>query len=108
MYGGYIIGTSLEPAREVAGRGVPLNVVSQPAWGIGKATTAKDLAQLHRAVWLASGVTGVGVLASHRRRGVMRGLLVRLLTEAAERCQVLASLRASETRIYQRFGFGLA
>jgi Beta-lactamase enzyme family len=58
MYGGYIIGTSLEPAREVAARGVPLNVISQPAWGIGKATTAKDLAQLHRAVWLASGGLG--------------------------------------------------
>jgi predicted acetyltransferase len=59
--------------------------------------------------WLPmSGVTRVGVLASHRRRGVMRDLLVRLLTEAAERGQVLAGLRASETLIYQRFGFGLA
>src|SRR5262245_51038778 len=59
--------------------------------------------------WLpTSGVTRVGGLASHRRRGVMRALLDRLLTEAAERGQVLASLRASETRIYQRFGFGLA
>src|SRR5262245_37162003 len=59
--------------------------------------------------WLpTSGVTRVGVLASHRRRGVMRDLLVRLLTEAADRGQVLASLRASETPIYQRFGFGLA
>jgi predicted acetyltransferase len=59
--------------------------------------------------WLpTSGVTRVGVLASHRRRGVMRALLVRLLTEAAARGQVLASLRASETGIYQRFGFGLA
>lgn len=59
--------------------------------------------------WLpTSGVTRVGVLASHRRRGVMRALLVRLLTEAADRGQVLASLRASETLIYQRFGFGLA
>jgi predicted acetyltransferase len=55
-----------------------------------------------------SGVTRVGVLASHRRRGLMRALLVRLLTDAAERGQVLAGLRASETRIYQRFGFGLA
>jgi hypothetical protein len=58
MYGGYIIGTGLEPPRDVAGRGVPLTVVSQPAWGIGKSTTAKDLAQLHRAVWLASGGLG--------------------------------------------------
>lgn len=59
--------------------------------------------------WLStSGVTRVGVLSTHRRRGVMRELMVRLLAEAAARGQVLASLRASETLIYQRFGFGLA
>jgi predicted acetyltransferase len=59
--------------------------------------------------WLpTSGVTRVGVLPTHRRRGLMRQLMHRLLTEAADRGQVLASLRASETRIYQRFGFGLA
>ena len=59
--------------------------------------------------WLpTNGVTRVGVLSTHRRRGVMRELIVRLLAEAAARGQVLASLRASETRIYQRFGFGLA
>jgi Beta-lactamase enzyme family len=60
MYGGYIIGTSEEPTREIAARGVPLDVVIQPAWGIGKATTAVDLARLHRAVWLAS--AGLGPL----------------------------------------------
>ena len=64
MYGGYVIGTSVEPGREIAGRGVPLTVVSQPAWGIGKATTAFDLAQLHRAVWLAS--AGLGPLGRSR------------------------------------------
>jgi hypothetical protein len=64
MYGGYVIGTSLEPSRDVAARGVPLTVVSQPSWGIGKATTAKDLAQLHRVVWLAS--AGLGPLARGR------------------------------------------
>lgn len=59
--------------------------------------------------WLpTSGVTRVGVLGTHRRRGLLRTMLTRLLTEAAERGQVLASLRASETPIYQRFGFGLA
>lgn len=55
-----------------------------------------------------SGVTRVGVLATHRRQGLARTLMTRLLTEAHERGQVLASLRASETRIYQRYGFGLA
>ena len=59
--------------------------------------------------WLpTSGVTRVGVLSTHRRRGLLRAMITRLLAEAADRGQVLASLRASETRIYQRFGFGLA
>lgn len=59
--------------------------------------------------WLpTSGVTRVGVLSTHRRRGLLRQMLNRLLAEAAGRGQVLASLRASETPIYTRFGFGLA
>jgi hypothetical protein len=64
MYGGYLLGTSLEPVREPAGRGLPLDVVSQPSWGIGKSTTALDLAELHRAVWLAS--AGLGPLGRPR------------------------------------------
>ena len=74
MYGGYILGTSLDPPRELAARGVPLTVVSQPYWGIGKATTAIDLAELHRAIWLAS--AGLGPLGrpgsgDERRRGAL-------------------------------------
>lgn len=61
MYGGYILGTSLGPRRETAERSVPLNVLSQPEWGIGKATTAVDLAQLFRSLWLGS--AGLGPLA---------------------------------------------
>jgi beta-lactamase class A len=58
MYGGYILGTSLGPARELAGHGVPLDAVSQPYWGTGKSTTALDLAHLFRAIWLSSGGLG--------------------------------------------------
>ncbi len=59
MYGGYVVGTSLEPARGLAARrGIPVTVVDQPSWGIGKTTTAHDLARLVRAVWLASGGLG--------------------------------------------------
>ena len=58
MYGGYILGTSLDPPREIASRGVPVSVVDQPEWGIGKATTAADLALLHRSIWLAGGGLG--------------------------------------------------
>ena len=64
MYGGYILGTSLAPTREPAARGVPLTVVSQPGWGVGKATTALDLAALHRAIWL--GTAGLGPLGRPR------------------------------------------
>jgi predicted acetyltransferase len=55
-----------------------------------------------------SGVTRVGVLPTHRRRGLLSSMLRQLLIEARARGQVLAALRASEARIYQRFGFGVA
>lgn len=54
------------------------------------------------------GVTRVGVLATHRRRGAATGLLRALVADAAERGLALMSLRASEAVIYQRFGFGVA
>lgn len=54
------------------------------------------------------GVTRVGVLPTHRRRGVAGGLMRQLLLEAAASGQPLASLRASEAVIYHRFGFGVA
>jgi beta-lactamase class A len=50
MYGGYEKGTSF--------RRVPLEVDEQPDFGVGKYTTASDLATLFRAIWLASGGRG--------------------------------------------------
>lgn len=60
MYGGYIVEQSIgaERVREPEGRGIPLNVVEQPSWGVGKHTTAHDLSLLFRALWLASGGLG--------------------------------------------------
>lgn len=59
MYGGYVVGTSLDGSRGLAARrGIPVTVADQPSWGIGKMTTAHDLARLVRAVWLASGGLG--------------------------------------------------
>jgi predicted acetyltransferase len=52
-----------------------------------------------------AGVTRVGVLSTHRRRGVLTAMMDRLLRESVERGQVVATLRASEGVIYQRFGF---
>jgi predicted acetyltransferase len=53
-------------------------------------------------------VTHVGVLPTHRRRGIVSRLIARQLEEIAERGEVVASLRASEAVIYERFGYGVA
>ncbi len=50
MYGGY-------ETRSVSGP-IPVRVDEQPAWGVGKYTTAWDLATLHRAIWLAAAGRG--------------------------------------------------
>ena len=56
----------------------------------------------------APGVTAVGVLPSHRRRGINTRLMGAILDQAAERGEALAYLWASETAIYGRFGYGMA
>jgi predicted acetyltransferase len=55
-----------------------------------------------------AGVARMGILPTHRRRGLASALVHQLLRDAAERGQILASLRASEALIYERFGFGIA
>ena len=56
----------------------------------------------------APGITGVGVLPSHRRRGINTRLMGALLDQSAEREEPLAYLWASEAPIYGRFGYGTA
>ncbi|GAB2842996.1 GNAT family N-acetyltransferase [Actinocorallia aurea] len=53
-------------------------------------------------------VTHIGVLPTHRRRGIVSALVARQLAEAAGRGEVVATLRASEAVIYERFGYGVA
>lgn len=53
-------------------------------------------------------VSRVGVLATHRRQRVGTLLLESLIVEATESGLVLMSLRASESTIYRRYGFGIA
>lgn len=55
-----------------------------------------------------AGVTWVGVLPTHRRRGVASALMRRQLDDVAERGEPIAVLTASEASIYGRFGYGLA
>lgn len=55
-----------------------------------------------------AGVTMVGVIPTHRRRGVMTAMMTRQLREIADRGEPLAALWASEDSIYGRFGYGPA
>jgi predicted acetyltransferase len=56
----------------------------------------------------AAGVTWVGVLPSHRRRGILRQLMRRQLPEDGNGVEPVAILSASESAIYGRFGYGIA
>lgn len=54
-----------------------------------------------------AGVTAVGTLPTHRRRGLSRTLIRRQIEELHEEGTPLAYLWASEAVIYQRFGYGI-
>jgi predicted N-acetyltransferase YhbS len=56
----------------------------------------------------AAGVTFVAVLPTHRRRGVLRSLMLRQLADVRDRGEPLAILWASEAVIYGRYGYGRA
>ena len=53
-------------------------------------------------------VSSVSVSPTHRRRGLLTRLMADCLDRAAQRGTVVASLFASETAIYGRYGFGVA
>jgi predicted acetyltransferase len=55
-----------------------------------------------------AGVTVVGVLPTHRRRGVMSSMMRAQLDDVRERGEPIAALWASEEAIYRRFGYGMA
>lgn len=55
-----------------------------------------------------AGVTYVGVLPSHRRRGILTALMGRVMDDARRREEPLCTLLASESSIYRRFGYGVA
>jgi predicted acetyltransferase len=56
----------------------------------------------------AAGVTAVGVMPTHRRRGILRQVMARQLADVRAAGEPVAILWASEGIIYQRFGYGLA
>ncbi|RKE19101.1 GNAT family N-acetyltransferase [Streptomyces sp. TLI_171] len=55
-----------------------------------------------------AGVTMVGVLPTHRRRGALTALMRRQLDDVRAAGEAVAALTASEPAIYGRFGYGQA
>jgi predicted acetyltransferase len=55
-----------------------------------------------------AGITWIGVLPTHRRRGVLTQMMRHLIDDAHERGEPLAALWASETVIYGRYGYGIS
>src|SRR3954469_22100772 len=55
-----------------------------------------------------AGVTLVGVLPTHRRRGILTALMRRQLDDVRAAGEPVAALWASEGAIYGRFGYGCA
>jgi predicted acetyltransferase len=56
----------------------------------------------------AAGVTLVGVLPTHRRRGILHSLMRAQLDDIHERGEPMAYLWASEDALYGRYGYGVA
>jgi predicted acetyltransferase len=56
----------------------------------------------------AAGVTLVGVLPTHRRRGIFGDLMRTQLRDVRDRGEPMAYLWASEDTLYGRFGYGIA
>jgi beta-lactamase class A len=76
MYGGY------ETRRPAAAAPIPIRVESQPSFGVGKYTTAWDLARLARAVYLAA--AGQGPLLALGVSGSEARYLLWLLAQATD------------------------
>ncbi|RDI73497.1 Sterol carrier protein domain [Gaiella occulta] len=55
-----------------------------------------------------AGVSVVGVLPTHRRRGILDRMMRAQLADMRERGEPVAALWASEETIYGRFGYGMA
>jgi len=54
------------------------------------------------------GLTAISVLPTHRRRGILRAMILRHFEDVEARGEPVSALGASESVIYGRFGYGLA
>jgi predicted acetyltransferase len=92
----------------------------RPLWDLGRAWAAFDGDRMAATLrsWVteitvpggrqvsASAITNVTVLPTHRRRGILRGLVAAEHLAIRERGEAVGLLYASEYPIYGRFGYG--
>ncbi|MFT4042628.1 MAG: GNAT family N-acetyltransferase [Gordonia sp. (in: high G+C Gram-positive bacteria)] len=95
-------------ATEVTEAGRYLGAIDAGAIVGGADSYSSSLVVPGGAVVPHAAVTHVGVLPTHRRRGILRSLITEQLRDIAARGEVVATLRASEAVIYERFGYGIA
>ena len=77
------------------------------SWPAQARTASSTRCPVARTIPVA-GVTWVGCLPSHRRRGVLTSMMRHQLDDVAARGESVAVLTASEAVIYGRFGYGLS
>jgi predicted acetyltransferase len=75
---------------------------------VGAAGTYSFQMRVPGALVPVAGVSIVAVLPTHRRRGVLSGLMRRQLADVRDRGEAVAALFASEAGIYRRYGYGRA
>jgi len=95
------IATLLEPGRTVGA------FVGDQLVGTADAVTSR-LTLPGGAIVGHAAVTHVGVLPSFTRKGIATELMRHQLCDIAARGEVVATLRASEATIYERYGYGVA
>jgi predicted acetyltransferase len=75
---------------------------------VGTATACTFQMTIPGAMTGAAGVTGVSVLPTYRRRGILSALMRRQLGDIRDCGEVIAALFSSESGIYGRYGYGVA
>lgn len=98
----------IEAWRPILGTGLSVGALDDGEWVGGASALVDDVVLPGGSTLPAALVTMVGVLPTHRRRGVLRGLMERQLDAAAAKGLPLAALLSSESVIYGRFGYGPA
>ena len=83
-----------------------VGAVDGETWVAGASGESRRLTVPGGAEIRAAAISGVGVLPTHRRRGILTRLMSWLLDQAAERGEAVSVLHASEGAIYPHFGYG--